>query len=47
MRKILFKDLNIGHEFCYKGECYFKTGETRALGLGGGKEFTLETEVDI
>lgn len=45
MIKILFKDLREGQEFIFNNEPYIKTGETRALGFGGGKEFDLETEV--
>ena len=47
MIKILFKNLKIEQIFWYEGECYCKTGKTRALGLGGGKEFNLETEIEI
>jgi len=44
--KMLFKNLKIGQFFWYEDECYSKTGETRAFGFNGGKEFNLGTEVE-
>lgn len=41
-----FKDVKEGESFMFKGELYIKTSENRALGLGGGKSFSGDTEVD-
>jgi hypothetical protein len=43
---MIFADLQEGENFVYQCESFIKISSYRALGLGGGRNFDPDTEVE-